>query len=283
VTDGAGERKGPERVLVVANETVGGRSLIEAVKAHAERGPIAARVVCPQNRPKHGLVVHDDSVRMAAANRLELTLAQLREAGIEATGEITDPDPYSAVMDVLADEPADCLIVSTHPHTRSGWLRRSLVDRLRDDTGLPVEHIVVDLEAEREHSVRTLVVANQTVGGQKLLDLLKRKASEERHSFIVIAPQSGDDPDAAPGRLASTLERLMDAKLEAVGQVMDPDPYTAIQNALQYYSVDEIVISTLPETRSGWLGSDLIERVRSSTDRPVEHLVVEPEREEATV
>ena len=62
-----------ERVLVVANETVAGRSLIEAVKAHAAQGPISVRVVCPQNRPRHGLVVHDESVREAAANRLALT------------------------------------------------------------------------------------------------------------------------------------------------------------------------------------------------------------------
>ncbi len=282
MSDSAPTAKAPERILVVANETVGGRPLIEAVKDHADRGTIAARVVCPQNRPKHGLVVRDDSVRMAAENRLELTLAQLREAGIEATGEVMDPDPYSAVMDALADGPADCLIVSTHPQTKSGWLRRSLVDRLRDDTGLPVEHIVVDLEAEREHSVRTLVVANQTMGGEALLDVLKAKAAEERHSFIVITPYSSEGPDDGPRRLASTLERLMDAKLEAVGQVMDPDPYTAVQNALQYYSIDEIVISTLPETRSGWLRNDLIERVRSSTDRPVEHVVVEPAPEEAS-
>lgn len=282
MTDGASATKPAERILVVANETVGGRSLIEAVKAHAERGAISARVVCPQNRPKHGLVVHDDSVRMAAENRLELTLAQLRQAGLEATGEVTDPDPYSAVMDALDDEPADCLIVSTHPQTRSGWLRRSLIDRLRDDTGLPVEHVVVDLEAEREQSVRTLVVANQTVRGEALLDLLKRKAAEQQHSFIVVTPQSGVDREEASRRLAATLERLESANLEAVGQVMDPDPYTAIQNALQFYSVDEIVISTLPETRSGWLRTDLIERVRASTDRPVEHVVVEPEREGAS-
>ena len=281
MTTGETSKKAPERILVVANETVGGRSLIEAVKAHADAGAIAARVICPQNRPKHGFVVHDDSVRMAAENRLELTLAQLREAGMEATGSVTDPDPYTAVMDVIADEPADCLIVSTHPQTRSGWLRRSLVDRLRDDTGLPVEHVVVDLEAEREESVRTLVVANQTMAGESLLDLLKSKAAEERHSFIVITPRSSEDIDADTKRLASTLESLQEAKLEAVGQIMDPDPYTAIQNALQFYSVDEIVISTLPETRSGWLRGDLIERVRSSTERPVEHLVVEPAQEKA--
>ena len=268
----------PERVLVVANETVGGRSLIEAVKSHASRGPISVRVVCPQNRPRHGFVVHDESVREAAENRLGLTIAQLREAGIEATGEVMDPDPYSAATDALAEWPADCIIVSTHPQTRSGWLRRSLVDRLRDDTGLSVEHVVVDLEAEREETVHTLVVANQTVGGRELLDLLERKARQRPHSFIVICPPSGD-PDEAPRRLAATLGRLEETGLNAVGQVTHPDPYTAIQNALQFYRVDEIVISTLPETRSGWLRMDLIERVRASTDRPVEHVI--SEREEA--
>jgi hypothetical protein len=267
----------PERVLVVANETVGGRSLIEAVKSHASRGPISVRVVCPQNRPRHGFVVHDESVREAAENRLGLTIAQLREAGIEAAGEVMDPDPYSAATDALAEWPADCIIVSTHPQTRSGWLRRSLVDRLRDDTGLSVEHVVVDLEAERRQSVHTLVVANQTVGGERLLELLKGKAAVQHHTFIVICPPSGE-PEDAPRRLATTLERLREADLEAIGQVAHPDPYTAIQNALQFYAVDEIVISTLPETRSGWLRTDLIERVRASTDRPVEHVVVEPER-----
>jgi hypothetical protein len=281
VSDGAAPQRAPSRLLVVANETVGGRALIDAVKGHAEQGPVSVRVVCPQNRPRHGLVVHEDSVRMAAENRLELTLAQLREAGIEASGEVMDPDPYSAVMDALADGPADCIVVSTHPHTRSGWLRRSLVDRLRDDTGLPVEHVVVDLEAERRQSVHTLVVANQTVGGEKLLELLKGKAAVQPHIFIVVCPPSGE-PEDAPRRLATTLERLRAADLEAIGQVAHPDPYTAIQNALQFYAVDEIVISTLPETRSGWLRTDLIERVRASTDRPVEHVVVEPEREGAS-
>jgi len=274
----------PEHILVVANETVGGRSLIEAVKAHAARGPVSVRVVCPQNLPRHGFVVHDESVREAAANRLALTLAQLREAGMEAAGEVMDPDPYSATTDALADGPADCIIVSTHPETRSGWLRRSLIDRLRDDTGVPVEHVVVDLEAEREESTHTLVVANQTVSGEQLLDLLRRKAEESPHRFIVVCPPTGD-PEDAPRRLATTLDRLEQAGLEAVGQVTHPDPYTAIQNALQFYRVDEIVISTLPETRSGWLRTDLIERVRASTDRPVEHVVSEPEpvRAEARV
>jgi len=271
----------PHRILVVANETVGGRALIDAVKKHAqeahERGePFHVTVICPQNQPRSGYVIYEDSVRAAAENRLRQTLAQLREVGIEADGEVMDPDPFSATMDAIDAYGADQVIISTHPDTRSGWLRRDLVDRVRDASGLPVEHVVVDLEADRAHVTRTLVVANQTVGGQPLLDLLKRKGFESPHNFVVILPQGeGGEHGDAHNRLAHTLQMLHDAGLEAIGQVMDPDPFTAVQNALQFYPADEIVISTFPETRSGWLRSDLIERVKTSTSKPVEHVVVD--------
>jgi hypothetical protein len=267
-----------KRILVVANETVAGRPLIEAVTRRAgDDGDVTVHVICPQNEPKHGFVVHDEHVRDAAQNRLEMTLALLHEAGIEATGELMDPDPYSAVMDALGEQDYDEIVVSTHPETRSGWLRQGLVDRLSRATRRDVEHVVVDLDSERDDVKRTLVVANQTVGGQELLDALKRKAEDEPRRFIVICPDSangGGDGDAA-GRLAHTLKELQDAGLEAVGQVVHPDPYTAIQNALQFYGPDDIVISTFPETRSGWLRADLIGRVRASTGKPVEHVVSE--------
>ena len=271
------------KILVVANETVAGRPLIEAVKRHADQGPVSVHVICPQNQPKHGYVIYDEHTRDAAENRLELTLAQLREAGIEATGEVMDPDPYAAVMDALGEGDHDEIIVSTHPETRSGWLRQGLVDRLARATRRPVEHVVVDLDSDREEAKRTLVVANQTVGGTPLLDLLKRKAEEGPTRFIVVCPQSarpGEEGEGhAPERLAQTLRELEEAGLQAVGQVVHPDPYTAIQNALQFYGADEIVISTFPETRSGWLRGDLVGRVRASTSTPVEHVVVEEEVE----
>src|SRR3954453_5148219 len=163
----------PLRMLVVANETVGGRALIDAGRkdaeqAHEQMRPFHVTVVCPQNQPKAGYVVDDDPVRPAAENRLETTLAQLREVGIEAEGEIMDPDPYNATMDAFGRHPADEIIISTHPETRSGWLRRDLIDRVRDAAGVPVEHVVVDLDADRADATRTLVVANQTVGGERV-------------------------------------------------------------------------------------------------------------------
>ena len=80
-----------------------------------------------------------------------------------------DPDPYTAVMDALGEQDYDEIIISTHPETRSGWLRQGLVDRVARATRRPVEHVVVDLDTERDDVARTLVVANQTVGGEPLL------------------------------------------------------------------------------------------------------------------
>jgi hypothetical protein len=268
-----------KRILVVANETVAGRPLIDAVRARGGGDDeVDVHVICPQNQPKHGYVIYDEMVREAAENRLQMTLALLHEAGIEAHGQVEDPDPYAAIMDALGEEDYDEIIISTHPETRSGWLREGLVDRVKRAARRPVEHVVVDLDAERDDVKRTLVVANQTVASAELLDLLRRKAAEEPRRFIVICPHSGDENGAgadAAERLAHTLAELEKAGLEAVGQVAHHDPYTAIQNALQFYAPDDIVISTFPETRSGWMRSDLVGRVEASTGKPVEHVVSE--------
>jgi hypothetical protein len=133
---------------VVANQTVAGDRLIAAVRARAEGEPIRVTVICPQNDPSDAWVVNEAEVMAETQERLEGTLAALRGAGIEATGHVVARDPYTAVLDVVesSDPPAE-IIVSTLPQTRSGWLRRDLVERLRNRTRLPVEHVVVDVEA----------------------------------------------------------------------------------------------------------------------------------------
>ena len=264
-------------ILVVANETLVGSTLIDAVKRHADQGPVTVHVICPQSSPKHGYVIYDESVRDAAENRLEMTVARLKEAGIEASGEVMDPDPYSAITDALGERSYDEIIISTHPETRSGWLRQGLVARVEQEVDIPVEHVVVDLDSDKDQTIRTLVVANQTVGGQELIDQLKELSEDGPRRFIVISPQSGEGGGGAPERLAATLERLEQEGLEAIGQVGHPDPFTAINTALEFYGVDEVVISTFPETRSGWLRGDLVGRVRTTTSKPVHHIVSEGE------
>jgi hypothetical protein len=263
-----------KRILVVANETVVGSEVIEAVKRRAQGvDTVSVHVICPQSTPGHGYVIYDETVRDAAENRLAMTVAQIEEAGFTTTGQVEDPDPYSAIMDCLGEQDFDEIIISTHPATRSGWLRQDLITRVEQATRRPVEHVVVDLDAEKDSATRTLVVANQTVGGQQLIDQLKELAAEGPRRFIVICPQSGEDNAEAAHRLAHTLSRLDEEGLQAIGQVTHPDPYTAIQNALEFYGIDEIVISTFPETRSGWLRADLVGRIQTSTSKPVHHVI----------
>jgi hypothetical protein len=270
-------------VLVVANETLGGRSLLDAVRSRAAEGDVRFVICVPQNRPRSGLVVYDDAVFDAAQVRVDLAIEFIRAEHIDVIGEVGDPDPYTATIDAVhAYRPSE-IIISTYPETRSGWLRRDLIDRVRDASALPVEHVVADPDTEGLPFHVTLAVANRTASGDELLDALKSKveAEEEKERgrlFIVVIPLEGGDGQAtrrARTRLKLVLDRLHQAGLYGAGMIGDPDPYTAIMNALQYFRVDDIVISTFPETKSGWLRADLIERVRRTTNLPVEHVVQE--------
>ncbi|HTT27216.1 MAG TPA: hypothetical protein VMG37_02295 [Solirubrobacteraceae bacterium] len=269
-------------VLVIANETLGGRAVIDAIRKQAAEGSVRFVLVVPQNRPRAGLVVYDDSVFDAAQTRVDLALEAARAEGIDAIGEVGDEDPYSATIDAVHTYRPEDIIISTYPATRSGWLRRDLIDRVRDATGIPVEHVVADPDTEGLPFDVTLAVANRTASGDELLQALQAKAAAEPAGrdrlFVVVVPQeggSGQDTRRARTRLKLVLDRMRANGLFAAGMIADPDPYTAIMNALQYFRVDDIVISTFPDTKSGWLRTDLVERVRRTTGKPVEHVVHE--------
>jgi hypothetical protein len=277
-------------ILVVANETLGGKALLDAVQSRAAEGDVRFVICVPQNRPRSGLVVYDDAVFDAAQVRVDLALEFIRADNIQVIGEVGDPDPYTATMDAVNEYRPSEIIISTYPETRSGWLRRDLVDRVRDASGLPVEHVIADPDTEGLPFHVTLAVANRTASGDELLDALKAKAEAEEDKergrlFIVLIPLEGGDGQAtrrARTRLKLVLDRLHQEGMYGAGMIADPDPYTAIMNALQYFRVDDIVISTFPETKSGWLRADLIERVRRMTNKPVEHVVQQDTSDAAT-
>jgi hypothetical protein len=279
VSDGQPTHPGKE-LLVVANRTLGGEKLLEAVRSHAASGTTSFRLVVPQSKPSAGLVIYDEAVRESAQVRIDLAISTMREEGIEVSGEVGDQDPFLATMDAIATRRPDEVIVSTHPATSSGWLRRDLIERIENASGLPVEHIITDLEREGLPYDVTLVIAHKTSTGDELLEHLQRRASHDgRHLFIAVVPQQhggGDAPREARGRLAAMLDKLRGAGLVAAGMIGDPDPYTAIVNALELFTVDDVVISTLPGERSGWMRSNLIERVsHAAVPVKVEHVVVD--------
>lgn len=264
-------------VLVVANETLVGAELVEAVKRRAERGPIRVAVVAPVSPPRQGYVVYMDSRRAAAGRRLDRTLRAFREAGVAAHGGVFDDEPLAAVKDILASEEVDEIIVSTHPETKSGWLRRDLVEEIRKAAGVrPVAHIVSTQAAMKEANV--LVVANETVLGQPLLDRIRARANEGDASFLIVCPQSdlsGAEHPEAERRLRAALSTLRAEGIDVHGQIAHPDPFTAAMNAVEDERTDEIIVSTLPGERSGWLRRDLVGRLRSESGIPVEHVVSE--------
>ena len=276
-------------ILVVANRTLGGEKLLELARSRAQAvQDVSFRLVVPQSKPTAGLVIYDETVRESAQIRVDLALTRAAQEGMRASGEVGDPDPFLASMDAIALRRPDEIIVSTHPVTQSGWLRRDLIERIHNASGLPVEHVVTDLDREGLPFGVTLVIASKTSSGEELIERLRAKAAQDERPrlFIAVVPLqdgSGDAPREARARLAAMLDKLQGAGLLASGMTGDPDPYTAAVNALELFRVDDVVISTLPDQRSGWLRANLLERVRHVTSATVEHVVVDVDDTTATV
>ena len=143
---------GVHRILVVANQTVGGRALLAELQSRVqgeERSELL--VVCP---PLAGSVAQHwssdiDGYIPEARERLEASVAAMRAAGLEVSGRLGDHhDPNQAIEDALKVFPADEVVISTHPPKRSRWLESGVVEKARAELPQPVTHVVVDLESE---------------------------------------------------------------------------------------------------------------------------------------
>jgi hypothetical protein len=270
-------------VLVVANETVAGRQLIDVVKAKAAEGDVElVTVLAPVKQPSAGYVVYEDTRRAAAGRRLDRTLAALREAGIPAHGLVVENEPDEAVRDALGmldPKPTD-IILSTHPVEKSGWIRKNIVDRVRKAAGdVPVEHLVVEL-GEDDRPTNVLVIANETVIGDELLDRIRQRAARGPASFLIVSPQSDPSQSEHPEaerRLRRALSTLRASGIDAHGQVAHPDPYAAAMQAIQDERIDEVIVSTFEEARSPWLRRNLVQRLHNDAKVPVEHVVIPAE------
>jgi hypothetical protein len=271
------------KVLVLANETIGGEKLLDAILARSGED-VSFHVVVPQSRPRFGNVIYDEAVRSSAQVRVDLARAWMREHGIKSSGEVGDGDPFLAATDAIAAEGIDEVIISTLPAGTSGWLRRDLPEKLREETGLPVEHVVVDIARDGLPFGVTLVAANVTVSSEQLSARLKELAHEGPRRFIAVVPQDavhGGAVAMARERLQRLLENLHEDGIVAAGMIGDPDPYTAIMNAVQYFHISEIVISTLPADQSKWMADKLVDRIQAATNKPVEHIESTPVAAEA--
>jgi hypothetical protein len=271
----ADERK---PLLVFLNEVAGGRKLLQAVRER--QGQISGVVVAaPQNQPSVGQLIDTDEVREAARARVEVTMAVLSEFGIESIGEVLDPESSLALDDaVRAHRPGEVLF-SSLPDSRFGFMRRDLVEWVRDriEPEVKLTHIPVRIEEDaiRWDLNHTLVVATKTVAAPDLVNRMKDRANVRPHRFTIVCPRAEDVSEAQVVRdLASTLAELYRSEIDATGQPMSPDPFSAVKNAIEHYRIDDILISTYAGERSQWLEEDLIGRVRDITEKSVEHIEV---------
>jgi len=260
-------------LLVIANETAASATLIDAVRAEVGAAD-RVTVIAPVNEPNEGYVVYEDTRRAAAGRRLDRTLKSLREAGVTAQGFVVETGPVQAAKDALAqlEPPVDAIVVSTHGQERSGWMRRDVIGEIERSSGLAVKHVVVEKQGDGQTNV--LVIANQTVLSPELYARIRERHAKGPAAFLIVAPQGDDEPhEDADRRLRLALTELRGEGIEAHGQVVHPDPYTAAQHAVHDERVDEIIVSTFSGERSGWLRRDLVERLRKDMGLPVEHVV----------
>jgi len=141
---------GKHRLLVVANETVGGGELLREIGERCRDRDCEVLVVTPAlagSRAAHWASEIDEAMELAR-QRMELSLIAIDELGLKGRGEMGDSDPNVAIEDALRTFSADEIVISTHPPEHSRWLEHGVVEQAREQIDLPITHVVVDLSAE---------------------------------------------------------------------------------------------------------------------------------------
>jgi hypothetical protein len=142
---------GRHRLLVIANETVGGKALLEEIGERCRGRRCEILVVTPAlaaSRAEHWASDIDEAI-VLARQRMELSVIEIeQQLHLRARGEIGDSDPNIAIEDALRVFAADEIVISTHPPQTSRWLEHGVVERAREEIDLPITHVVVDLTSE---------------------------------------------------------------------------------------------------------------------------------------
>jgi GABA permease len=152
--DDAPAQTGGTRVLVLANETVGAKELLDELRSIDAEGKAEYFVCVPANPVDTGQAEHTGAVWVweetvkAAQARLDSTLEILRSEGLHANGELGEHRPTQALATAIAEFSPDRIVISTHPEVHSAWLRHDVVDKARETyPNIPVRHIVSSVDA----------------------------------------------------------------------------------------------------------------------------------------
>lgn len=131
------------RLLAVAHQTAQADAFIAAVRAACEDDRVDVVLLVPATPVKHlASWTHGESSAIAQ-QQAETAGRVLAEAGVTVIeSRVGDPDPYEAIVQAIAQENFDHLIVSTLPPGISRWLGADLINRLRRSIDLPITHVV---------------------------------------------------------------------------------------------------------------------------------------------
>ena len=198
---------------------------------------------------------------------------------------VVETDPVAALQDALAqlEPPVTEVIVSTHPKERSGWMRRNVVDRMRDAAGEPPRRArrrepggrrrpeERPRRREPDALVGAAARADQARARARACELPDRRAAGRTTTRTSGRPSGGCGGSSAELRAEG---------IDAHGQIAHPDPYTAAMQAVHDERVDEIIVSTFPGQKSGWLRARPRLAAAQRRGVPVDHVVSEPERAE---
>jgi GABA permease len=149
VVEGAAATERPHRVLVMANQTVESRELLDELRRIGADSAATYYVVVPASpietgvAATHGPLDIMEATQAVARQRLDQTLATLRSDNLEADGALGDYRPLRALATAVDVFHPDQIVISTLPAEESVWNRFDVVDRARTDhPNVPVTHVV---------------------------------------------------------------------------------------------------------------------------------------------
>ena len=246
-------------IVVVANRSLTSGVLMDAISQRAEPGFWGFHLVVPA----------EAADTPAAERRLQVALAGLRDAGIQATGQVTGPDPVAAAATGLEGRDVHEIMIATGTIADSAWQRADVVDKVRKATNVAVTHVMVPSGDDRgvlpATSVRhIMLVTDHPADGADLMSAVTTKADDAPSRFTIVTPLGLPHPRwseeaselraAGVRRMRAGVDALRAAGVVAQGEVIDGDAGDAVRDLLPLHHPDEIVV----------VGSGIEQLVRSS-------------------
>jgi hypothetical protein len=156
----------PHRVIAIVTDDLHGSEPAEQIQQNADGDGIEVRMVVPavEASPFRHTMGDIDEPKQQAAERLERNLKVLRDGGIEANGEVGDPDPVQAAQDALLKAPADEVLIFEHAEGETEWYENGLYERAQESIEPPLRLIVLEQTANQpDHVVDTEETGRGTV------------------------------------------------------------------------------------------------------------------------